>query len=118
MQIEITKAVEKELRLCIALLPLLLVNLRSPPSPLITASDASERGGGVCYSKTLTSEGKASYTAELSRPQAVGRDLVGILSAGDKLGSTRRALEVLGIEVAAYTAVERDESSQSVLRDA
>ena len=45
---EITTNVASELRHVIELAPLLQVNLRTSPSPIIIASDASLQGGGVC----------------------------------------------------------------------
>ena len=46
-----------ELLVATSLLPLAVTDLRAPISGLVTASDASEKGGGCCKSTGLTCEG-------------------------------------------------------------
>lgn len=42
----------------VALMPMAVADLRLPVDGLVTSSDASERGGGLCASLQLTDEGK------------------------------------------------------------
>ena len=47
-----------ELVYAMCLLPIAICNLRTPVSGLVSCSDASERGGGLCASAGLTEEGE------------------------------------------------------------
>ncbi len=46
-----------EIWLGLLLLPLACIDLKVPLSPMVTVSDASESGGGVCYSTGISSSG-------------------------------------------------------------
>ena len=43
---------------CCAMLPLLVMDFRIAVSEIVSVSDASEEGGGVCVSQTLSERGK------------------------------------------------------------
>ena len=45
----VCQEVKEELWACLALMPLLQLDLRTPCSSLATVSDASETGGGFCH---------------------------------------------------------------------
>ena len=53
LRVPLRREVAHELSRFIALLPLAFINLRTPADPLVTASDASTSGGGVCVSRGL-----------------------------------------------------------------
>ena len=94
--------VRKELIMGIMLLPLMCYDLRTPVSDLITASDASESGGGVCYSKTLTKVGALRLARELSMQGTGTRDKVGLVELFAGIGGGRMAFDTLGLELAFY----------------
>ena len=56
----------EEALIALCLLPLAVSNLRAPVSGLVTASDASEKGGGCCKSTGLTLEGHHALQELLS----------------------------------------------------
>ena len=66
-----------ELIEAVSLLCLAVVDLRTPVSGLVTCSDASTSGGGMCASNGLTTDGEAllkqldvaPYDSECFRPQ-------------------------------------------------
>ena len=109
------RKIRRELVQCLSLLPLLQVDLRTPPSGTITASDASETGGGVCYSHCLSPSGRLAFEADMAVVPAVGRDAIGLLSLCDGIGGLRRSLEVLGVEVAVYGSAEVDPRAARVV---
>ena len=107
-----------ELLCSLALLPLIAVDFRRESSPLVTASDASETGAGVCFSRTLSGAGKARLGLA-ARGVGAGRvcPLVLIESFGGISGA-RRALELLGVTPALHLHMETAEPACRVVRAA
>ena len=103
------------LRVC-ALLPLMRMDLRAVPSPVVTVSDASEWGGGVCVSRGLTPSGRAAFVSEMSALGSRARDELGLVSLCGGIGAARRSLELLGVEVAVFVLAEIDPRAIAVVR--
>ena len=57
----------------LCLLPLFEFDLRAELDEMITCSDASETGGGACYSLELRPRAVVPMAGELARGRAVGR---------------------------------------------
>ena len=105
----------------ISLLPLCHINLRTPFSDMITCSDASEEGGGVCYSKDLSPWGlNALYVldecgvGDSSSKNTAPVELL-LISLFDGIGSMKVALDVLGAKVSGFIAVELDPDASKVV---
>lgn len=106
-----------ELVRSLALLPLARLDFRLDMHPLITCSDASSTGGGVCASVGLTPLGgqvaQAGLRGEVPGPSSSLR----VLSIGlfDGIGGLRVALDGLGVQVLAHISVEVQKSAQMVV---
>ncbi len=93
----------EELVAVMCLLPLLHFDFRSPVSEVISCSDASEKGGGVCVAQSLSDDGREAL---LRRLQPVANLFNGSLESFAGIGGGRRALDILGIRPSFYVAVE------------
>ncbi|CAK0803102.1 unnamed protein product [Prorocentrum cordatum] len=91
----------RELLLALALLPCFEYDLRSPISRVMTASDASENGGGVTYTSRHTAEGRTAALCELAGGCAHGRDLLVLLEVGG-CGRGRMAFDSVGLELSLH----------------
>eukprot|EP00438_Fugacium_kawagutii_P006300 Skav233308 [mRNA] locus=scaffold4193:88579:93795:+ [translate_table: standard] len=96
--------------------PLRYTNLRASLNEVVTASDASESGGGLVHGCKLTSQGlrdalaaesglddPVTEEADLDQPQKI---LVIDCFAG--IGGLSRALELAGVNVARLVVIEKD----------
>ena len=101
----------------LCLLPLARIDFRTQWSNLATASDASEQGGGITVSSSLTGLGVAASNeaarGELQSPS----ELQGVLaiSVFDGLGALRVALDVLNMSVRGYLSIGQDQNCRRVL---
>ena len=116
----IPDSVKVELYCCVALAPLSFMDLRAPYDSTVTASDASESGGGLSFSCGLTPFG-------LEASQKIVRGLgdqnlddrhIFIISLFDGIGGGRVALDVLGAKVGGYIAVESDPAARRMVESA
>ena len=108
--------IKREFMSCLILLPLMQIDLRAPIDDILSASDASERGGGVCVSSELTDSGKRAFASELAVPPGLGRDVVGLVSLFDGIGGARRSFDLLGVELAAFAISEISEPACKIVR--
>ena len=101
-------AVVLELMRFIALTPLAYMDFRLSASELVTASDASTTGGGLCVSRELSPFGVAACQAECRgdavEPEEI--DQVLVVSLFDGIGALRVALDALRVPVGGYVSVE------------
>ena len=79
------------------------MSFRQPLSTLVTASDASEEGGGVCRSAGLTANVDAFVRQALRANQGIALGQCGLVETLSGIGGARRALEVLGNKPASFT---------------
>eukprot|EP00971_Amphidinium_carterae_P232556 4614965-Amphidinium_carterae.1 len=100
---------------CLAVLPLVSVYLRSTLDTQLTASDASEFGGGVCVTRGLSPQGFEAWSGnEVLRAQ-VGRDEVGLLTIGDNVGIVPMAATAEGSECAFHLALVTQPGGEQLL---
>ena len=90
-------AVRRELFGCLGLVPLLHTFLGSKVSDLITASDASSKGGAVGISRTLTSVGEDYVRAVLGTMDYFGEIPVLVISLFNGIGGAFRTYDILGL---------------------
>ena len=97
-----------ELLRFVALSPLAYMDFRLGTSELVTASDASTTGGGLCVSRELSPFGVAACQAEcrgdVVEPEEM--DQVLVVSLFDGIGALRVALDALRVPVGGYVSVE------------
>eukprot|EP00438_Fugacium_kawagutii_P031430 Skav205780 [mRNA] locus=scaffold1714:813079:816645:- [translate_table: standard] len=106
-----------ELARSLGLLPLARLDFRLDMHSMVSCSDASSTGGGVCASVGLTPLGgqvaAGGLRGEIPRP---GRELrVLSVSLFDGIGGLRVALDGLGIQVLGHVSVEIQKSAQMVV---
>ena len=97
-----------ELARFVTLTPLAYMDFRLATSELVTASDASTTGGGLCVTRELSPFGVAACQAEcrgdVVEPEAM--DQVLVVSLFDGIGALRVALDALRVPVGGYVSVE------------
>ena len=98
------------------ILPLLAFDLRAAVSDVITCSDASLEGAGVCVARCLSSGGVEACLRLLAPVANLFRGSVGLWESFAGLGGARCALALLGIVPAFYVAVEQSPAATEVLR--
>eukprot|EP00971_Amphidinium_carterae_P348898 6490729-Amphidinium_carterae.1 len=103
---------------CIALchLPLMHVSLRWQLSDLVSASDASETGGGLTVASQLTHLGEQEVKLLEETPVAWGRDEIMVITLNDEVGSVRRAFHRVGLEVSLLACFVQRPGVEDMLR--
>lgn len=111
------KEVMVELTRFIGLCPLGVMNLRYGFDPMVTASDASSTGGGICASQGLSPYGLAASTSTVRGDIPEEQELTQVLSVGlfDGIGALRMALDVIKAPVAGHISVEMNAEAQRVV---
>eukprot|EP00438_Fugacium_kawagutii_P029336 Skav210185 [mRNA] locus=scaffold2101:277240:280722:- [translate_table: standard] len=106
-----------ELFRSLALLPLARLDFRLDVDSMVTCSDASTTGGGICASVGLTPLGAEVAAGGLRGELPMGDRELRVLSIGlfDGIGALRVALEALGVKVLAHVSVEPNKSAQMVV---
>eukprot|EP00438_Fugacium_kawagutii_P028520 Skav226749 [mRNA] locus=scaffold3942:27571:31074:- [translate_table: standard] len=101
----------------LGLLPLARMNFRWDMHPMVTCSDASTLGGGLCCSLRTTAMGTLVAQGAL-RGQSDSPEGPGVLCIGlfDGLGALRVALDLLGVKVLGYISVEKLPEAQRVVQ--
>eukprot|EP00435_Cladocopium_sp_Y103_P038922 s627_g10.t1 len=101
----------------LGMLPLARLDFRLDMNSMVTCSDASQHGGGICASHSLTPLGgmiaKGALRGEIPEP---GSDLT-VFSIGlfDGIGALRVALEVLNVRVLGHVSVESSKTAKRVV---
>ena len=101
-----------------AALPMAYCNLRAKLDPLVTASDASETGGGTCFSSRLTHMGQAEAKRILDGGEVEERAAAeDELNEGERvlvfdffggMGGLPRSLERCGVRITHMVVVEKE----------
>ena len=117
VQFAIPPGVKLEVARFLGLIPLAYMNFRSSVSPVITASDASELGGGVTASSQLTPMGVAASSCTVRGDLVEPDDLPTVLTIGlfDGIAALRVAADALGWCVAGHISVEKSVDAQRVV---
>ena len=114
---EIPGLVQLELVRFICAVPLAQMNLRAPMLGAVTASDASEYGGGFCVSKGLTAMGTHAAQCQIRGDFPELEDHVQVLAIGlfDGIGAFRVAADVLHLPMAGHVSSEVSKEGRRVL---
>ena len=109
--------VSEELVRMVAMSPLAVMNFRSRISEHVTASDASEFGGGVTVSKGLTPAGSVAANCSVRGDVLEPLDGVSVVSIGlfDGIGALRVAVDALGWHVLGHISVECNPEASRVV---
>lgn len=106
----------EELTLLFGLVPLLQFDLRLEFSNLVSCADASETGGAVAISRSLSESGQELET----RIQSPGADPLKcpilVISAFNGIGGAFRAYDLAGVFPSAIIAIEIDPAARRVVR--
>eukprot|EP00971_Amphidinium_carterae_P211390 4194179-Amphidinium_carterae.3 len=105
-----------ELTVALCHMPLLQVSLRAPIDSSVTASDASESGGGLCETCGLTTAGSAHLEDLETKPIAFLRDQLLLVTLFDTLCLLRECFSAMGVETAATGAFVSTAEERSLLR--
>ena len=105
-----------ELLRFLGMLPLARMDFRLDMSPMVTCSDASQQGGGICASGSLTPLGQVVAQGALRGEVPESGDLT-VFSLGlfDGIGALRVALELINVKVLGHVSVECNKSAQRVV---
>lgn len=114
---ELPPLVRLELVRFMGAIPLAQVNLRSPMRGEVTASDASEYGGGFCISNGLTAMGVHAASCQIRGDVPEPDDFVQVLSIGlfDGVGSLRVACDALKLPMGGHISSEVSPEGNRVL---
>ena len=98
-------------------LPLARLDFRLNMDPMVTCSDASMEGGGICASSGLTPYGALVSQGGLRGEQPENHTDNMVLSVGlfDGIGALRVALDILGAPVIGHVSVEKEAASNRVV---
>eukprot|EP00435_Cladocopium_sp_Y103_P016211 s3739_g4.t1 len=109
--------VKQELVRFLGLLPLAYMDFRTSISPQLTASDASQSGGGVTVSTGLTPAGAVARHCSVRGDLVDPVDIPSVLTIGlfDGIGALRVAADALGWNVVGHISVEKYAPGQRVV---
>ena len=106
-----------ELLRFIGMLPLVRMNFRLDMHPMVTCSDASTSGGGICRSDGLTPAGGMVAEGGLRGqvPHPLPEHQVLVIGLFDGIGALRVAIDLQSVAVCGYISVEKDPSARRVV---
>ena len=109
--------VKAELARFIGLLPLAYMDFRCQPSAVVTASDASETGGGVAASEGVSEFGAVARKCQLRGDLVEPCEITSVLTVGlfDGIGALRAATDALGWNVVGHVSVEKSKEARRVV---
>ena len=109
--------VKQELTRFIGLLPLAYMDFRCHISPVVTASDASEMGGGVTASDGLSELGAMASSCDIRGDIVEPCEITSVLTIGlfDGIGALRVATDALGWNVVGHISVEKSKEARRVV---
>lgn len=100
------RVVSEIMSMCV-LLPLSITSMRLSCSAVVSATDASEEGGGICTGSVLSTAGRC-FAEQLRCPlTAPSHERLGLLSLFDGVGGLRMAFESIGVIPGCYISVEK-----------
>ena len=124
--VTVSDALAEEMLLLEALLPLAHFDLKAKVDPVVTCSDASESGGGLCFSSRLSWAGRAEAEWLMKEgserdPQQLDVEVVSeekilVIDLFGGLGGLEVALEKAGVKVLHSLMVEKDVDCRRLLR--
>lgn len=113
----IPREVKEEVARFLGLVPLVYMDFRAKVSSQVTASDASEYGGGITVSSGPSPAGCVASQCPVRGDLVEPADLMGVLTIGlfDGIGALRVACDVLGWHVHGHVSVEISPQAQRVV---
>ena len=117
LKFTIPQEVKEELARFLGLIPLAYMDFRTRVSPLVTASDASQYGGGVTVSTGLTPAGVVASQCSLRGDIVEPVDIPSVLTIGlfDGIAALRVAVDAIGWNIAGHISVEQSSTAQRVV---
>ena len=117
VKLPLPEKVVLELVRFLCLLPLAQISFTASVQGLVTCSDASMEGGGICRSLGLTSYGLIASDAPVRGDIPEEHDFVQVLSIGlfDGLSGLRVACDALGLPMAGHVSVESNGEAKRVV---
>ena len=112
--------VQSELIAAFFLASVSYMDFRQACDETVTASDASESGGGLVCSSGLTKFGLGASQGLVRGPSLPEEPPAALLaiSCFDGIGALRVSLDVLDVPVSGYVAIEKDPAAQRVVESA
>lgn len=104
-ELALTRKVRRELFSCCCAVPLLHTFLGAGVSEVMTASDASQKGGAVGISRELTTVGKDFTSASIQEKNAVQSEIL-LVSLFNGIGGAIRCYDILGVSPRAIIAYD------------
>ena len=101
----------------LGMLPLARLDFRLDMHPMVSCSDASLQGGGVCATSSLTSLGGMVSQGALRGEVPEPKEDFSVFSVGlfDGIGALRVALETINVTVLGHASVECNKAAQRVV---
>eukprot|EP00438_Fugacium_kawagutii_P007999 Skav234605 [mRNA] locus=scaffold5214:352284:358006:- [translate_table: standard] len=117
IKLAIPDVVKQEIARFLGLLPLAYMDFRCSISHQVTASDASEYGGGVTYSESLTPAGVVASNCSIRGDLVEPIDIPLVLTIGifDGIAALRVATDALGWNVCAHISIEKSPEAARVV---
>eukprot|EP00971_Amphidinium_carterae_P341410 6480193-Amphidinium_carterae.1 len=115
---EFAHVVRMELMCCLGLFPLLRFDMRWRTRGMVTCSDASLRGAGVCRSAGLSLYGRVLLKELQLAAENHGRTEIILIDVYAGAGGVRMALERMGVQVHRHAVWEPDAHAAWVLKTA
>lgn len=115
--LETPEVSRQELLRFLGLVPLARMDFRQDVHPMVSCSDASSSGGGICASKGVSQLGALVETGCLRGEQQHTHEDTCVFAVGlfDGIAALRVALDVQGIRVLGYVSVEPHEAANRVV---
>lgn len=109
LRLPLTKGAALELCRFVGLVPLAHIDLRLRCDPLVTASDASTSGGGLCVSSGVSPYGMAAALGQVRGDIPEEHDMSQVLTIGlfDGISGLRVAADILQLPIAGHVSVEK-----------
>lgn len=117
VRLELPDLAVKEVVRFLCLVPLCQLYFGSRLSSVVTCSDASLAGGGVCASKGLTPYGARAACSHIRGDVPEDHDWCQVLSVGlfDGIGALRVACEALGLPMCGHISIEQNATASRVV---
>ena len=117
IKFQLSPEVFHEVERFLGLIPLAYMDFRGCVSPHVTASDASETGGGVTVSARLTPAGVVASNCQVRGDVVEPVDVPTVLTIGlfDGIGALRVAADAVGWQVQGHVSVERSPEGRRVV---
>ena len=117
VRMDIPVSVKREVARFISLVPLAAVSFRHDIDAVVSASDASEYGGGVTVSRGLTEAGSMAASCAIRGDVVEPNEVPAVLSVGlfDGISALRVALDALQWNCVGHISVETSQAAQRVV---